>query len=171
VAAYQANIFSNATLPMMWVMVCSRRSGAAWVAGDQFQINANHVNAANDVFEFTSSAPSTSGDVAKEDVSKVNVFPNPYYGVNVMETDRLQKYVTFNHLPAKATIRIFSLAGLLVRTIEHTGGQFDRWNLRNTANLPVASGIYVVYIDMPDVGATKILKLAVIQEEQIIPLY
>lgn len=172
VAAYQVNLANNATMPLMWVMVCSRRNATAWPGGDQFQITANHVNAVADVFEFTSSAPSSSVALAKEDVSKINVFPNPYYGVNIMETDRLQKYVTFNHLPAQATIRVFNLMGLLVRTVEHSNGaQFERWNLRNNANLPVASGIYVIYIDMPGVGVTKILKLAVVQEEQIIPLY
>jgi hypothetical protein len=32
--------------------------------------------------------------------------------------------------------------------------------------LPVASGLYIVYIDMPAIGATKILKAAIIQEQQ-----
>jgi hypothetical protein len=43
-----------------------------------------------------------------------------------------------------------------------------RWNLNNQANLPVASGLYIAYIDMPDLGATKIIKVAIIQEQQIL---
>jgi hypothetical protein len=34
--------------------------------------------------------------------------------------------------------------------------------------LPAASGLYIAYIEMPDIGATKILKIAIIQEEQIL---
>ena len=72
-----------------------------------------------------------------------------------METDRLIKYITFNHLPKKATIRIFNLAGVLVKTInKDDDSQFARWNLRNEHNLPVASGVYIVHIDMPEIGAT-----------------
>ncbi|CUT07994.1 Por secretion system C-terminal sorting domain-containing protein, partial [Candidatus Kryptonium thompsonii] len=86
--------------------------------------------------------------------------------------DRLIKYITFNHLPKKATIRIFNLAGVLVKTInKDDDSQFARWNLRNEHNLPVASGVYIVHIDMPEIGATKILKLLIVQEEEIIPTY
>jgi len=108
---------------------------------------------------------------ALAEIEKINVFPNPYYGVNVRETNRLNKFVTFNHLPPNATIRIFNLAGVLVKTIRDYTGQFATWNLKNENNLPVASGIYIVHVDMPDLGKSKVLKLAVIQEEQILPTY
>ncbi|HEX2869173.1 MAG TPA: T9SS type A sorting domain-containing protein [Ignavibacteriales bacterium] len=123
----------------------------------------------DDKFTFKSTAPSFDGLSAKIDVDRINVFPNPYYGGNSQEFSRYQKYVTFNHLPVKATIRIFNLAGQLVRTIyKDTPGQFATWDLLNEHNFQAASGLYVVYIDMPDLGKTKILKLAVIQE-QIVP--
>ena len=101
------------------------------------------------------------------------MFPNPYYGVNARETNRLNKYVRFSHLPTTATIRIFNLAGVLVKTLIHSdaGSQFHDWNLRNDANLPVASGIYIVHVDLPDLGKTKILKLAIVQEEQVLTTY
>jgi FAD synthase len=76
-------------------------------------------------------------------------------------------------LPDNAIIRIFDLSGVLVKTINHTSnnGQFDTWNLANDNNYPVASGVYIVYIDMPDLGTTKILKLAIIQEQQMLKVY
>ena len=76
-------------------------------------------------------------------------------------------------MPANATIRIFDLAGVLVRTIEKNSAatQFQQWDLRNDNNYPVASGIYVAYIDMPDQAKTKVLKLAIIQEVQVLPVY
>jgi len=35
----------------------------------------------------------------------------------------------------------------------------------------VASGIYVAYIDMPDLGKTKVLKVAIIQEQEVLQVY
>ncbi|MEO8398512.1 MAG: T9SS type A sorting domain-containing protein [Ignavibacteriaceae bacterium] len=122
-----------------------------------------------DKFTFNTSAPAYSADQAKEDVKKLNVFPNPYYGVNSEELNKYNRFVTFNHLPTKAKIRIFNLAGVLVKTIDKDDtGQFMRWDLANETGLPVASGLYLAYIEMPDIGTTKILKLAIIQEQQIL---
>lgn len=123
----------------------------------------------SDVFEFTAPSVTVSTDLAKEDVEQINVFPNPYYGVNPQEINKYQRFVTFTHLPQKATIRIFNLAGQLVRTIrKDSPEQFQRWDLNNESDLPVASGIYIVHVDMPDLGKTKILKVAIIQEQQVL---
>ena len=47
-------------------------------------------------------------------------------------------------------------------------GQLTTWNLQNEAGFPVASGMYVAYIDLPDVGTTKTLKLGVVQEQEFL---
>ncbi len=120
------------------------------------------------VYEFTTSAPTFSQELAKADAEKVGVYPNPYYAFNPAETNRFVRFVTFNKLPAKATIRIFNLAGQLVRTLtKEDPSQFMRWDLNNEYNFPVASGIYVAHVDMPDVGVTKIVKVAIIQEQEV----
>ncbi len=145
--------------------------------GQVFSIIPNYANLPADVFTFTAPAPKTNNaDLAKVDVEKINVFPNPYYGTHYRETSRDVKYVTFSHLPSRATIRIFDLAGVMVRTLHHSDSnpatnQRTTWDLKNNDNYPVASGIYIVHIDMPDLGATKVLKLAVVQEEQILKVY
>ena len=133
----------------------------------------NYPNTPSDNFTFTAPTATSSNDLAKTDVKEVNVFPNPYYGYNSREISRQSHYVTFSHLPANATIRIFNLSGVLVRTIQktNTATQFQQWDLLNDSNYPVASGIYVAYIDMPDQGETKTLKLAIIQEVQVLPVY
>lgn len=177
-AALQQDIL-NVTLPIMWWGLVNRRAGTDFPAAtgvDQFLILANHPNTAADVFTFNTAdyAASRSVDQAKKDVDKINVFPNPYYGVNTEEINKYQRFVTFTHLPEKATIRIFNLAGILVRTINHNtpttpgGTQFERWDLANEAGLPVGSGLYIAHIDMPDLGTTKILKLAIVQEQQVL---
>lgn len=170
--ALQIDILNN-DLPCMWFGTVGRRGGANYFTGDEFLILANHPNTAADVFTFTAPSVVSDPNLAKQDVNAINVFPNPYYGVNSEEINKYQRFVTFNHLPDNATIRIFNLAGVLVRTITHApasgvGSQFERWDLSNESGLPVGSGLYIAHIDMPQLGVTKILKLAIVHEQQIL---
>lgn len=171
--AYQAELIGNATIPVMYYLTVGNRSGSPYspngTGTDQFLIVPTNPLTPNDVYTFSAPANENSVELAKEDVKKINVFPNPYYGVNSEELNKYQRFVTFNHLPAKATLRIFNLAGQLVRTIEkNSNSQFVQWDLLNKSGLPVASGLYIVYIDMPDLGTTKTVKAAIIQEQQIL---
>jgi hypothetical protein len=157
-------------LPTMWMILACRRGAPSvyFHAGDQFEILANHPNTAADVYNFTAPNPVFDADKAKADIAKINVFPNPYYGVNTEELNKYQRFVTFSHLPQTAKIRIFNLAGVLVRTIDKDDpGQFQRWDLQNDNGLPVGSGLYIAYIDMPGIG-NKTVKFSIIQEQQIL---
>jgi hypothetical protein len=106
-------------------------------------------------------------------IEKINVFPNPYYAYNEQATSPYDQYVTFTHLPKKATIKIFNLAGVLVKTVEHNNpaSQFAKWDLTNASSIPVGSGMYIAHINMPDVGEQKILKFMIIQSKQILEFY
>jgi hypothetical protein len=95
------------------------------------------------------------------------VFPNPYIGFNPQEVNKYERFVTFTHLAPSANIRIFNLAGILVRTIvKNNSEQFQQWDLRNEDGFPVSAGMYIAHIEFPDLGKTKILKFAVIPEQQ-----
>jgi hypothetical protein len=169
--AFETNLNTGSDdMPLMWVSLANRRADVDWVDGDQFLILANHVNTAANTFTFTSPTPlAIDQALAKVDVDRVNVFPNPYIGYSTLETDKYNRFVQFSHLPNTATIRIFNLAGILVKTLQKVGGdQFFKWNLRNEQGFPVSSGMYIVYIDMPDQGKTKVLKLGVVMEQQFI---
>ncbi|HVO76218.1 MAG TPA: T9SS type A sorting domain-containing protein, partial [Ignavibacteriaceae bacterium] len=137
--------------------------------GTIFRIETTKPNTDNDVFTFTAPKVSSNDSAAQADVNKINVFPNPYYGVNPQEINKYNRFVTFSHLPQKAVIRIFNLAGQLIRTIrKDSPGQFQPWDLLTDNSFPVAGGLYIVYIDMPDLGKSKILKVAIVQEQQIL---
>jgi len=141
--------------------------------GTVFRIISSKPNRDSDVFRIEAPAVTASTDKAREDVEMVNVFPNPYYAFNPEETSRFDRKVTFTHLPQKATIRIFSLGGTLVYKIEKDSeSQFQDWNLRNESDLPVASGMYVVHIQMPEpINKEKVLKLFVVQGAEILQTY
>ena len=139
--------------------------------GTTFRIEATKPNrAGSDAFTFTAPTVSFNKETAKADISKINVFPNPYYGVNTEEINKYNRFVTFTHLPQEAIIRIFNLAGVQVREIRKSStSQFERWDLANEVGLPVGSGLYIAHIEMPGLdGAVKILKIAVVQEQQIL---
>jgi hypothetical protein len=107
----------------------------------------------------------------RNEISRITVFPNPYYAVNRAETDRYERFVTFSHLPYHATIRLFNLGGVMVKTIvKNDETQFATWDLNNENSLPVASGLYVASVElkdrnMEDLGTTT-LKLMIVQEQR-----
>jgi hypothetical protein len=103
---------------------------------------------------------------AKNEIDLINVFPNPYYAVQRQYDSQFNRHITFTHLPEHAVIRIFNLAGELVYKMEKNDNtQFAKWHLMNNQNILVPTGLYIVYIEMPEAGKTKILKLAVVQGE------
>ncbi|MCB2205467.1 T9SS type A sorting domain-containing protein [bacterium] len=120
-----------------------------------------------DVFTFTTPKATYDNNLAKEDVSDIQVFPNPYLGSNQQELNKYQRFVTFNHLPPRANFRIYTVSGSLVASFEKDdGSQLANWDLQNDNGLPVASGMYIIHIEMPDLNTEKVLKLGVVSEAQ-----
>ena len=137
--------------------------------GDKVTFNyANPIQAGLDEFSWTTKASTTA---SSNDVSSVSVYPNPYYGTHEVESSRADKYVSFNHLPAEATIDIYSLGGVYVRSIDKSDAtsQFAQWDLKNQYGYPVASGMYVARVKSG--GEEKILKIALVQETQVLKYY
>ncbi len=139
--------------------------------GQVFKITPNFANTTADIFTFTPPAPSRSMDLEKASIKRVGVFPNPYYAFNPAEINRFVRFVTFSNLPPTVKIRIFNLAGQLVRTLDKSDdSQFLRWDLNNENHFPVASGLYVAYVELTlSDGSvdTKVVKLGIIQEQEV----
>jgi len=143
--------------------------------GTIFRFISTKPNRPVDVFEFVAPAPTATKATETASADKIGVFPNPYYAFNPAETNRFARFVTFNNLPPKVKIRIFNLAGQLVRTLDKDDpSQFLKWDLTNHATFPVASGMYIAHVTLtqPSGGeVTKVLKFAVIQEQEILNSY
>lgn len=133
-----------------------------------------------DVFQFrpkpVGSAP---GTVVGNDVKKILAVPNPYYAHSAYELTQFDRVMKFTNIPAskKVTIRIFNIAGDLVRTIERVPTTADQqanaeivWNLNTDRNLPVASGVYIYRVDVEGVGS-KTDRLAVFIEKERLDNY
>jgi hypothetical protein len=162
----------NNTLPIMWWLAVNRRGSNTFFTGDEFQITGNKVNTSAVKYTFSAPAPLAGPELESASATKIGVFPNPYYAANLAETSRFDRFVTFNNLPKNAVIRIFNLAGQLVRTLEKSSdNQFLRWDLMNQRNYPVASGLYIAYVELPDLGFTKTLKFSIIQQQEFLDYF
>jgi len=144
--------------------------------GTIFRMTTTKPNSASDIFTFSTTGlqPITSNALAKADAKMVNVFPNPYFGQNRAEVNPVNRFVTLTHLPQNnVTIRVFTIAGSLVRTLNDEtrtadgtlGTNTATWDLRNEFNVPVASGIYIIHVDLGNLGE-KMLKIAVFMPEE-----
>ncbi len=82
-----------------------------------------------------------------ENLERVGVVPNPFRGREAW--DRGSNELHFINLPARATIKIYTVSGDLVTEIDHADPvrDFARWDLRNQSGLDIASGIYVYRIE------------------------
>lgn len=135
--------------------------------GTVFRMTTTKPNTTADTFAF-----STSDAVASSmsfDCDDINVWPNPYYAFNPEERTPVDYQMHFTYLPDNATIRIYNMAGHMVKKIDHMGAQQEVWDLTNNFNLPVASGMYIAVIEGP--SCKQILKLAVVMPEQRIDVY
>jgi hypothetical protein len=94
----------------------------------------------------------------------IGVVPNPYRGASAYEKSQLIDEVRFTGLPESATIRIFTLNGTLIRTLEKSGsGRTLPWDLTTDNQLPIASGLYLIHVDVGN-GREKVLKFAVFKK-------
>lgn len=136
-------------------------------------IFANLPNNPADKFTFSTEAVVTGDqNMARAEAEKINAFPNPYYAFNPEEANRFNRFVTFTHLPQKATVRIFSLSGVQVRKLDKNDeSQFLQWDLLNESTLPVASGVYICHVELPDLGMEKVVKLFIVQGAEILEYF
>ena len=125
-------------------------------------------------------------------IGSVQVFPNPYRG-DAHWDGRLarDRYLWFVNLPARCTIRIYTLAGDLVDTIGFDGDRYDAteirgifdpsdvrnpesdiptlsgglaaWDLVTRNDQAVASGLYLFSVEDHETGRTQLGKFLVLK--------
>jgi len=118
--------------------------------GDQFTIKTF-----KPIREEISYSFGTTGMVAKSVIDfntlkNIRVVPDPYVVTNIWENNEFGKKLQFNHLPDQCTIKIYTLVGDLIATVEHdspTGYEF--WNMRTKNDQFIAPGVYLYYAKTP----------------------
>ena len=140
-------------------------------SGDVALIHTSKPFRTNDIITFNTKASLVYIDRAKSILNKIAVVPDPYVTTASWEpkhfhsTGRGERKVDFIHLPKRCTIRIYTIRGELVDTIEHNkpiNDGSESWDLRSKDGMDIAYGIYFFHIDAPGIGQ-KIGRFAVIK--------
>ena len=88
-----------------------------------------------------------NSETAVNALDLINVVPNPYYGYSKYETSQLDNRIKVTNLPKKATVRIYTVSGTLVKTIKKSDDLTSvDWDLKNDFGIPIASGLYIIHV-------------------------
>jgi hypothetical protein len=143
-------------IPIDTIVVAKR----APKAGDIFSLAVDKPFDRADKFQFTAKAPYVDNEIAydKNTLKNIAVVPNPYVVTASWEpqhfysTGRGVRKIDFIHLPPKCTIRIFTIRGYLVNTLEHDSPIVDgseSWNVLSKDGMEVAYGVYLFHVSTP----------------------
>jgi hypothetical protein len=123
---------------------------------------------------------------ARDDAAGVIVFPNPYRGESAWDGRYpRERLIYFANLPKRCTIRIFTLAGDLVDSIEFDSetyhaadnavlndpnfqppvlsGGLAAWDLLTREDQSIASGLYIFSVENRNTGKVEVGKFLVIR--------
>ncbi|MBI2259496.1 MAG: T9SS type A sorting domain-containing protein [Flavobacteriia bacterium] len=92
-------------------------------------------------------------DQLKSALDMINVVPNPYYAFSEYERNRLDTRVKITNLPDKCTVKIYNISGKLIRTFKKDSPVTSvDWDMKNSKGIPIASGVYLIHVEVPDAG-------------------
>ena len=128
------------------------RVNVSWAGGVK-------VNFPKDAVMSISTSSSYVSTVTDQIMDKIRIVPNPYLVRHEAQRGNSQLY--FNYLPEECTIRIYTIALDLVKTIYHNGSSRAEWDLQTEGGQQVASQMLYAYIESPN-GAKTIKKFSVI---------
>jgi len=111
-------------------------------------LNLYRFNTSDLATEFTN-----GNELTDSILTLINVVPNPYYAYSAYETSKLDTRIKVTNLPDVANLKIFSPKGELVRTLTKDSPitSID-WDLKNQKGIPVASGLYLIHVEIPGIG-------------------
>ena len=94
-----------------------------------------------------------SADELTSALDLINVVPNPYSAYSEYERNRLDTRVKITNLPERCEINIYNTRGQLIKSFKKDSpSTYIDWLLINNKNIPVASGVYLIHIDVPEIG-------------------
>jgi hypothetical protein len=85
-------------------------------------------------------SPSGGSPINSNEARKVLVYPNPWRGDRA--TERL---VNFLNLPPGGSVKLFTISGHLMRTLQASSGSAP-WNLLDESGSQAASGLYIYLV-------------------------
>jgi len=162
----------NGSKTRTWkVIVTYKKPNASLPLGGKLKIVTTKPFSHYDEVQFSVKGAEINSALAKADLKKINVVPNPYIVTHNAEarlqssqTGRGEREIRFTYIPPQSTIKIFTVRGELIKELRHDDlfvGDVS-WNLRTEENIDTAYGVYVYVVEIPNVGK-KIGKFALIK--------
>jgi hypothetical protein len=141
--------------------------------GDVYRLTFNTPFSMEDTLLFRIPAMNFSATpVDEENLSHITVVPNPYVVTNTLEPAvrnnnlNQRRRIMFTNLPARCTIKIFTMSGYLVDEIQ-VDNTVERgiayWDVLTKEDLEVAAGVYLYHIKSEYSGKEKLGKFAIIK--------
>jgi hypothetical protein len=128
--------------------------------GDVFDLSSAQ-NVWRPLYRFSTKglAPVLNDNASATDaLSMINIVPNPYYAFSTYETSKLDNRVKITNLPEECVVTIYDMNGTLIRQFKKADPLTSiDWDLKNTNNIPIASGTYIIHVKVDGVGE-KVLK-------------
>lgn len=130
-------------------------------AGDKYLLKTARPFYTGDYFSFTTRQARTDLEAAKSQLAQIAVVPNPYIATAKWEprtlytSGRGDRKIEFKKLPAECTVRIYTVAGSLVKTLRKESSPADgslAWDLISEDGMEVAFGLYIYHVDAPGIG-------------------
>jgi hypothetical protein len=113
--------------------------------GDVFTILGPRQFSPDDEYSF-SSRKIVSSEISAN-LDKIKVVPNPYLGYAKWDGGPGDRKIQFTNLPEDCTIRIYTLAGEMVRTLRNDADGSVDWDMLSEAGRGIASGVYLYHVE------------------------
>ena len=142
------------------------------VTGDVYRVDGKRPFLETDEFLIKVLEPDNESINNAEDLDKIKVVPSPYIVTNTMEPSlrniflNQRRRIMFTHIPAKCTIKIFTISGYFVDEIKvdnEPSNGIVHWDLLTKDNLEIAPGVYIYYVESKITGNVKFGKFSVIK--------
>lgn len=137
--------------------------------GDVYRVDFKRPFTDSDSLQFSIIEPDAQDACCESDgLSAIQVVPNPYIVTNEMEQSGtvFEKKLMFTHLPYRCRIKIFTVSGMQIRSVDvnnapENGTWF--WDLKNEKGQDAAPGYYIYHVKSYLSGAEKTGKFAILR--------
>jgi hypothetical protein len=137
--------------------------------GEMFLAKMKKPFRGSDTMTFTTKKVVYNPQLASQSLDNIIVVPNPYVIASQFEIPgnrsdlRGDRVIQFRNLPVQCTIRIYTITGELVRTLQKndTNGYLN-WDVLSSESARIGYGVYIYQVETP-AGGSKIGRLAIIK--------
>lgn len=131
--------------------------------GDQFTIITYKGFRPEISYEFSPLKKVQEENEEYDPLAGVKVVPDPYIVANEWETNEFGKRLMFNNLPSECSIRIYTLPGEHIATVDHNSPEgYTFWDMRTRNDQFIAPGVYLYHVKTP-AGNEKLGRFLVIK--------